>query len=78
MSRYYLGLDSSTQSLSAILIDSESGQLIYECSLNYATELPEYGAIDGFLPSAIAGVVHAPPLMWGSRIRPFFTANAGR
>lgn len=64
MSRHYLGLDSSTQSLSAILIDTESGQLVYEYSLNYATELPAYGVTDGFLPSEISGVVHAPPLMW--------------
>lgn len=64
MSCYYLGLDSSTQSLSAILIDAESDELVYEQSLNYSTELPAYGVTDGFLPSEIPGVVHAPPLMW--------------
>ncbi len=64
MSRYYLGLDSSTQSLSAILIDAESGELVYEQSLNYSTELPAYGVTDGFLPNKIPAVVHAPPLMW--------------
>ncbi|NOQ16957.1 MAG: carbohydrate kinase [Methyloprofundus sp.] len=64
MSRYYLGLDSSTQSLSAILIDAESGQLVYEHSLNYSLELPAYAVTDGFLPSAKPDVVHAPPLMW--------------
>jgi xylulokinase len=64
MSRYYLGLDSSTQSLSAILIDAESSQLVYEQSLNYSAELPAYGVTDGFLPNEIPGVVHAPPLMW--------------
>lgn len=64
MSRYYLGLDSSTQSLSAILIDNDSGSVIYEQSLNYSTELPGYGVTDGFLPSTTPGVVHAPPLMW--------------
>ena len=64
MSRYYLGLDSSTQSLSAILIDAESSQLVYEQSLNYSNELLAYGVIDGFLPNKTPGVVHAPPLMW--------------
>lgn len=65
MSRYYLGLDSSTQSLSAIIIDAQSGQLIYQHSLNYSTELPaSYSVTDGFLPSESPGVVHAPPLMW--------------
>ncbi len=64
MSRYYLGLDSSTQSLSAVLIDAESGQLVNQQSLNYAAELPAYNVTDGFLPSTSPGVVHAPPLMW--------------
>lgn len=64
MSRYYLGLDSSTQSLSVVLIDAVSSKLVYEHSLNYSLELPDYGVTDGFLPSAIPGVVHAPPLMW--------------
>lgn len=64
MSRYYLGLDSSTQSLSAIVIDAESGQLVYERSLNYSSELTNYGVTDGFLPCTESGVVHAPPLMW--------------
>ena len=64
MCRYYLGLDSSTQSLSAILIDAESGFVVYEQSLNYSVELPTYGVTDGFLPNEISDVVHAPPLMW--------------
>ena len=64
MSRYYLGLDSSTQSLSAVLIDTESSQVVYQRSLNFSIELTAYGVSDGYLPSAEAGVVHAPPLMW--------------
>ncbi len=64
MSRYYLGLDSSTQSLTVLLIDAESSHIQAEYSLNYAQELPHYGVSDGFLPVEIAGEVHAPPLMW--------------
>ncbi|MCF6252660.1 MAG: hypothetical protein L3J75_15545 [Methylococcaceae bacterium] len=64
MSRYYLGLDCSTQSLSTILIDAESGFVVYEQSLNYSIELPAYAVTDGFLPNTMPGVVHAPPLMW--------------
>ncbi len=64
MSRYYLGLDSSTQSLTAVLINADSNQLLYELSFNYAEELPHYGCSDGFLDLQTAGEVHAPPLMW--------------
>ncbi len=64
MARYYLGLDSSTQSLSAVLIDADSNQLLYELSFNYAEELPHYGCSDGFLDVQTTGEVHAPPLMW--------------
>lgn len=64
MSRYYLGLDCSTQSLSAVLIDAESAALVYQRSLNYADVLTHYGVIDGYLPITAAGQVHAPPLMW--------------
>lgn len=64
MSRYYLGLDCSTQSLSAVLIDTESSQVVYQRSLNFSTDLKAYGVREGFLPNAEPGVVHAPPLMW--------------
>lgn len=64
MSRLYLGLDCSTQSISAVLIDAASHQVVYERVLNFFTDLKGYGVTDGFLPGGEAGVVHAPPLMW--------------
>ncbi|MEE9395979.1 MAG: FGGY family carbohydrate kinase [Methylococcales bacterium] len=64
MSRYYLGLDCSTQSMSSVLIDVVSTQLVYQQSLNFSTDLSGYGVTNGFLPGHEAGVVHAPPLMW--------------
>lgn len=64
MSLYYLGLDCSTQSLTAVIIESESAEIVYQRSLNYSTELSDYGVGDGFLPIKTEGVVHAPPLMW--------------
>ncbi len=63
MSRLYLGLDCSTQSLSAVLIDAGNGRIVYQQSLIYADELRGYGVSNGFLPGT-AGEVHAPPLMW--------------
>ena len=64
MGGLFLGLDSSTQSLSACLIDTRSGRLVWEHSLRFGEEFPQYGAPNGFLPNPDPSVVHAPPLMW--------------
>ena len=59
----YLGLDASTQSLSAILIDTAQGEIIAEESVNFGAEFPEYDSPNGFISSG-DGVVTASPLMW--------------
>lgn len=59
----FLGLDSSTQSLSAVLIDSESGSL-KEASVNFGKDLPQYGQSSGYDASGERGEVHSNPLMW--------------
>ncbi len=64
MSRLYLGLDCSTQSISSMLIDADSSQVVYEGSLNFSTDLNGYGVRNGVLPGGEAGEVHSPPLMW--------------
>ena len=60
----FLGLDSSTQSLSAILIDPAAGKTIASESVNFGQELPQYNAPSGFIPGGKAGEVHADPRMW--------------
>lgn len=60
----FLGLDSSTQSLTAVLIDPESGRIICQMSVNFGTELPQYQSPSGFIPGGSQGEVHANPLMW--------------
>ena len=60
----YLGLDSSTQSLSALIIDSDTRKVIYECSLNFENDLSHYGTQNGTIKSEMAGEVHSLPLMW--------------
>jgi len=59
----YLGLDASTQSLSAILIDTAQGEIIAEESVNFGAEFPEYDSPNGFISSG-EGVVATSPLMW--------------
>ncbi len=60
----FLGFDSSTQSLTAVLIDLESGEIRTQLSVNFGTELPQYQSPSGFIPGGIEGEVHANPLMW--------------
>jgi len=60
----YLGLDSSTQSLSALVIDSDAGQVVLQEAVNFGQDLPEYGSPQGFLPNADAQLRHANPLLW--------------
>ncbi|HET7544298.1 MAG TPA: FGGY family carbohydrate kinase [Polyangiaceae bacterium] len=60
----YLGLDSSTQSLSAMLIDSDAGRVVLQEAVNFGHDLPEYGSPHGFLPNPDPKLVHANPLLW--------------
>ena len=60
----FLGVDASTQSISAILIDPSAGRVVARESVNFGSELPQYGAPHGFIPGGEDGVVHADPAMW--------------
>jgi xylulokinase len=64
MAKLFLGLDSSTQSLSAIVIDYDARRVVYDHSLNFDKSLPHYGTQNGTLRSDDPLVVHSPPLMW--------------
>lgn len=60
----FLGLDSSTQSLSAMVIDTGTGRVVLDESVNFEKELPAYGSPQGVLPNADPKVRHSDPLMW--------------
>ncbi|MBT3601528.1 MAG: carbohydrate kinase, partial [Candidatus Latescibacteria bacterium] len=64
MANLFLGLDSSTQSLSAILIDLDTRQVIYDISLSYDETFPHYRTENGVLKNANPQVAHTPPLIW--------------
>lgn len=61
---WFLGLDSSTQSLSAVVIDTASGSLVGEFSVSFEDDLPEFGCSQGVLPSDDPLVKHSDPLLW--------------
>ena len=60
----FLGLDSSTQSLTGVLIDPASGKITCQLSVNFGGDLPQYGAPSGFIPGGADGEVHSNPLLW--------------
>jgi xylulokinase len=60
----FLGLDSSTQSLSALIIHPAEGRIVQELSVNFGKDLPHYQSPQGFIPGGENGEVHANPLMW--------------
>jgi xylulokinase len=66
----YLGFDCSTQSLSAIVIDveGEDRRIVFEHSLSFDRDLPEYGTTDGVVRGGAAGEVLASPLMWADAL----------
>ncbi|CAI8330207.1 MAG: Xylulose kinase [Opitutia bacterium UBA7350] len=61
---YTLGLDASTQSFSAVVIDTAEGSIVAEHAINFGQHLPQYNAPQGFIPDGKDGEVHADPRMW--------------
>ena len=68
MARLFLGLDSSTQSLSAVVIDLDACKVVYEKSLNFDQALPHYKTRNGVLPNRDPLVKHSSPLMWAEAL----------
>jgi xylulokinase len=66
----YLGLDSSTQSLTAIVIEVTGGrrELVFESSLNFDETLPRYGTRNGVLPRLDPAVALSSPVMWAEAL----------
>ena len=61
---YFLGLDSSTQSLSAIVVDTAAGRVVVDESVNFGSDLPSYASPRGVLDNPDPRVRHSDPLMW--------------
>jgi xylulokinase len=74
MAKLFLGLDSSTKSLSAVVIDLDTRKVIYEKSLNFDQALPHYKTRNGVLPNRDPLVKHSPPLMWAETLDLIFAA----
>src|SRR6202789_692654 len=73
MARLFLGLDASTQSLSAVVIDLDTHKVIYEKSLNFDRALSQYKTQNGVLPNRDPLVKHSSPLLWVDALDLIFT-----
>jgi len=62
----YLGLDSSTQSLYAIVLEIEGDRrrVAFESSIAFDDAFPQYGTHHGVLPSDDPTTATSPPLLW--------------
>ena len=76
----YLGLDSSTQSLSAIVleIDSDHRRVVFEESMSFDERFPEYGTEHGVLRSPDPAVAVSSPLMWVAALDAMMARIASR
>jgi xylulokinase len=69
MAKYYLGLDCSTQSITALILEQKhdndvaSTRILTEKSLNFDATYPEFDTHNGVLPAA-SGLAHTPPQLW--------------
>ena len=60
----YLGLDSSTQGLKALIIDPNKGAIVYSKTLNFERDLPSFYSPGGVLENPEPLVKHADPMLW--------------
>jgi len=60
----FLGLDASTQSLSALIVDTETGAVSANCNVVFGERLPQYHCPKGFLAHEDPRVRQSDPLMW--------------
>src|SRR5262245_29567005 len=66
----YLGLDCSTQGLTAIVVDIDgpARRVVFKSSLNFDRDFPEYGTTGGVTRGADDNEVFASPLMWADAL----------
>jgi xylulokinase len=66
----YLGLDSSTQSLTGIVLEVEgdSTRVVFESALTFDEAFPQYGTRHGVLPQSDPAVAVSSPPLWADAL----------
>jgi xylulokinase len=77
--KLYLGLDSSTQSLTALAIevDGTDARVAFEASLNFDEVFRHYGTNHGVLPQIYPDEVVSSPVMWAEALEAMLQRVAG-
>lgn len=89
----YLGLDASTQSLTAMLLEVPAAsraagsalevegavtkRIVFEHAIDFDADLPHHGTHHGVLPHDDPAVAHAPPLLWAEALDRMMEALVG-
>jgi len=60
----FLGLDSSTQSLTALIIDVSEGEIVANEGVNFGRDLPEFNCPNGVRENPDPLIQHSDPLLW--------------
>jgi xylulokinase len=76
----YLGLDSSTQSLTAIVIEVSASrrEVVWQDTLVFDEALPRYGTRHGVLPRVHPAVATSSPVMWAEALEMMLTRVSQR
>lgn len=69
----YLGLDSSTQTLTGVVLEvaGPRRQIVYQRSLTFDRDFPSYGTHNGVLPHTDPLVATSPPILWAEALDRF-------
>ncbi|MBD3197271.1 MAG: carbohydrate kinase [Candidatus Lokiarchaeota archaeon] len=78
MGDLFLGLDCSTQSLTALIIDSEKKNLIHRESINYENDLSKYATSSGIIMGKSEQEIHSYPIMWIEALDTLFKRLEGK
>ena len=62
-----VGIDASTQGVKALALGTDGPEAL--AAVNFAKDLPDFGAPEGFVPDADPAVRRAPPAMWEAGVR---------
>lgn len=73
MPDYFLGLDSSTQSLTGIIINFKNKETVINYSLPFSEYFPDYNTDHGVIKSQDEKVKHSYPLMWVEALDKLFS-----
>jgi len=69
-SKFFVGLDSSTQSISAVVIEvrGDERRVVLQTSLQFDEALPHYGTQHGILPRTDPAIAVSSPIMWAEAL----------